>query len=209
MLTNNYIESWHNQLKTVFLWREENRRLDKLVFVLVEEVEYFLRQEDDRILSNNGAMNKYQKMQKVREMEAEKLTADEVSAMISRSLGHSEDKCGEWQVLSFSEEEVVYDVAVSVDLLVVSCSCLDFEHRRRPCKHMYLLARFLCLKVCLPPVSLPAAKESAPANVTDDVQQETRSAVKTKAERCIQVEKTFHHFNTDLTRMPIYGTDAD
>ena len=41
MLTNNYIESWRSQLKTAFLRRERNRRLDKLVFVLVEEVEFF------------------------------------------------------------------------------------------------------------------------------------------------------------------------
>ncbi|KAI8332187.1 hypothetical protein BD560DRAFT_308886, partial [Blakeslea trispora] len=132
MYFRNCIKTTHNQLKTVFLGRARNRRLNKLVFVLVEEVEYFLRQESDRILGNNGAMTKYQKMQRVREMEAEKLTADEVSAMISRSFGHFEDKCGEWQVLSFSEEEVVYSVVVNGDLLVVSCSCLDFEHRRRP-----------------------------------------------------------------------------
>ncbi|OBZ87522.1 hypothetical protein A0J61_04426 [Choanephora cucurbitarum] len=116
-------------------------------------------------------------------MEAKKLTADEVS-----------DKCNEWQFLSFSEEEVVYDIVVNVDLLVVSCSCLGFEHRRR----LYLL-----------PTSLLAAEEGVSANVTDEAQQKTRSTVKIKAERCVQIEKALHHFNTDLTRMSSYGTDAD
>ena len=154
-------------------------------------------------------MSKYQKEQRVREMEAEKLTADEVSDMISHSFEHFEDKCGEWQVLSFSEEEVVYSVVVNDDLLVVSCSCLDFEHRRRPCKHMYLLARFLSLKVYLPSASLSAAEDNLPANATNEVQQETRDAVKIKAERCVQIERTLHHFNTDLGRMSNYATDAD
>ena len=137
------------------------------------------------------------------------MIADEVSAMVSRSFGHFEDKCGEWQVSSLSEEEVVYDVAVSVDLLVVSCSCLDFEHRRRPCKYMYLLARFLSLKIYLPSDFLPAAEDTLPVGVSDEVQQETRSAVKIKAERCVQIERTLHHFNTDLGRMSNYATDAD
>ena len=70
-------------------------------------------------------------------------------------------------------------------------------------------ALFFSLKVYLLPTSLLAAEESVPANVTDEAQQKTRSTVKIKAERCVQIEKALHHFNTDLTRMSSYGTDAD
>ena len=35
MEMNNNIESWHNQLKTNYLQRKRNRRLDHLIFILV------------------------------------------------------------------------------------------------------------------------------------------------------------------------------
>ncbi|KAG1499402.1 hypothetical protein G6F45_012748 [Rhizopus arrhizus] len=73
MLTNNYIESWHNQLKTVFLGRVRNKRLDKLVSVLVNDVEYYLNQEFERVVQGNGAMSPFFKQQRLRELEAEEV----------------------------------------------------------------------------------------------------------------------------------------
>ncbi|ORE16062.1 hypothetical protein BCV71DRAFT_156406, partial [Rhizopus microsporus] len=37
--TNSFIESWHNQLKTVYLGRKRNRQVDRLISVLVDDVE--------------------------------------------------------------------------------------------------------------------------------------------------------------------------
>ncbi|OAD78862.1 hypothetical protein PHYBLDRAFT_140913 [Phycomyces blakesleeanus NRRL 1555(-)] len=59
MFTNNYIESWHNQLKTVFMKRFRNKRLDKLIFIFVHNVEYYLSQKYDRVMSNNEAMSAF------------------------------------------------------------------------------------------------------------------------------------------------------
>ncbi|KAI8880339.1 hypothetical protein K501DRAFT_151502, partial [Backusella circina FSU 941] len=39
METNNYIESWYNQLKTTYLKRKPNRRLHRLIYILVNDVE--------------------------------------------------------------------------------------------------------------------------------------------------------------------------
>lgn len=64
MLTNNYIESWHSQLKTIFLGRARNKRLDKLTFVLVNDVEYYLTQEFERVLQDNDAMCGFFKQQR-------------------------------------------------------------------------------------------------------------------------------------------------
>ncbi|OBZ81279.1 hypothetical protein A0J61_10673 [Choanephora cucurbitarum] len=74
---------------------------------------------------------------------------------------------------------------------------------------MYLLARFLSLEVYLPSASLPTTEDTLPVGVRDEVHQETRNAVKVKAERCVQIERTLHHFNTDMGRMSNYATDAD
>jgi hypothetical protein len=42
METNNYIEGWHNQLKTNYLQRKRNRRLDHLIFILVDDHTHFM-----------------------------------------------------------------------------------------------------------------------------------------------------------------------
>ncbi|KAI9309772.1 hypothetical protein BX666DRAFT_1811782, partial [Dichotomocladium elegans] len=49
METNNYVESWHNQLKTVYMRRKQNRRFDSLIFLLVDEIEFDLQWEIRRL----------------------------------------------------------------------------------------------------------------------------------------------------------------
>ncbi|OAD78114.1 hypothetical protein PHYBLDRAFT_141980 [Phycomyces blakesleeanus NRRL 1555(-)] len=44
-LTNNYIESWHNQLKTIYLNHIHIRRLDRLIFILTNDVEFYYKEE--------------------------------------------------------------------------------------------------------------------------------------------------------------------
>ncbi|EPB87318.1 hypothetical protein HMPREF1544_05843, partial [Mucor circinelloides 1006PhL] len=39
MEANNYVESWHNQLKTVYLHRKRDRRVNRLIYILVNDVE--------------------------------------------------------------------------------------------------------------------------------------------------------------------------
>ncbi|OAD75766.1 hypothetical protein PHYBLDRAFT_165752 [Phycomyces blakesleeanus NRRL 1555(-)] len=56
-LTNNYIESWHNQLKTIYFGCTRIRRLDRLVFILTNDVEFFYDEEVERIHIQNGQMD--------------------------------------------------------------------------------------------------------------------------------------------------------
>ncbi|KAI9272145.1 hypothetical protein EDC94DRAFT_655555 [Helicostylum pulchrum] len=39
MESNNFVESWYNQLKTTYLERKRNRRADHLAFILVNDIE--------------------------------------------------------------------------------------------------------------------------------------------------------------------------
>ncbi|OAD81554.1 hypothetical protein PHYBLDRAFT_184638 [Phycomyces blakesleeanus NRRL 1555(-)] len=82
MLTNNYIESWHNQLKTVFMKKSRNKRLDKLVFVLVLNIEYYLTQKYKHVMANNGPMSSFTRQQRIHEMEAEEVDDDDREMMI-------------------------------------------------------------------------------------------------------------------------------
>ncbi|KAJ8657637.1 hypothetical protein O0I10_006703 [Lichtheimia ornata] len=49
MDTNNYVETWHNQLKSVYLNRYPTRRLDTLIHKLVEEINVDLQYELNRL----------------------------------------------------------------------------------------------------------------------------------------------------------------
>lgn len=71
LLTNNYIESWHNQLKSVFLRRSRNKRLDRLIFVLTNEVEYYYQEEFDRVEVNHGTMTAAEKEKRRVQLAAE------------------------------------------------------------------------------------------------------------------------------------------
>ncbi|KAI9345424.1 hypothetical protein BD770DRAFT_328643, partial [Pilaira anomala] len=52
METNNYVESWHNQLKTTCLKRKPNRRVDGLIYVLVNDVGEVCQQNVKRLMLN-------------------------------------------------------------------------------------------------------------------------------------------------------------
>lgn len=61
MLTNNYVESWHNQLKTVYLQRKYPRRIDFLIYTLVEEVELDMVSIIKQRAARNGALTNHQR----------------------------------------------------------------------------------------------------------------------------------------------------
>ncbi|CAO3697324.1 unnamed protein product [Rhizopus microsporus] len=56
METNNYVENWHNQLKTSYLQRRRNRRVDRLMYILVNDVEEDFISNINRIRMNVGRM---------------------------------------------------------------------------------------------------------------------------------------------------------
>ena len=53
METNNYIKSWYNQLKTNYL----QRRLDLLIFILVDDVHTDFMHNTARMAANIGRMS--------------------------------------------------------------------------------------------------------------------------------------------------------
>ncbi|EPB91426.1 hypothetical protein HMPREF1544_01748 [Mucor circinelloides 1006PhL] len=80
METNNYIESWHNQLKTVYLHRKRNRMVDRLIYILVNDVEPDSIQNISRITLKIGRMGPEERR---RELDAEAINEAIVSTMIN------------------------------------------------------------------------------------------------------------------------------
>lgn len=147
MLTNNFIESWHNQLKSVYLMRSRNRRLDRLVYILTVEVEYDLEREKQRILENTGAMTRAQRERRRVEIAAEQITPERRNVMIAGPSGErandvdSDDThaTGSYTIESFTTEDTVYSVSVDSNRIIQSCTCYYFRRNQKACKHMHLL----------------------------------------------------------------------
>ncbi|OBZ89015.1 hypothetical protein A0J61_02927 [Choanephora cucurbitarum] len=108
-------------------------------------------------------------------------------------------------MISRSESEA----SGKADFLAASCSCLDFEYRRRPCKHMYLLARFATLDVYFPSDALPVSTLALVSNEDSQTVEARRHTIKNKVKRYVEVEKTLHHLNSDALRMSNYMSDEE
>ncbi|KAG1573839.1 hypothetical protein G6F50_002496 [Rhizopus delemar] len=141
MRTNNYIESWHNQLKSVYLKRIKNRRLDRLVFILTNDVESDLKLDVERICSEVGRMGPELRRRRQREMVADNIPEDRMIEMISK------DGDTQYTVESFNQENILYVVKINEDGKSASCSCSYFKFNSAVCKHMYLLQRHINIEV--------------------------------------------------------------
>ncbi|KAG1042333.1 hypothetical protein G6F43_011928 [Rhizopus delemar] len=137
MRTNNYIESWHNQLKSVYLKRIKNRRLDRLVFILTNDVESDLKLDVERICSEVGVMGPELRRRRQREMVADSVPEGRMIEMISN------DGDTQYTVESFNQENILYVVKINEDGKIASCSCsyfkfnsaLRFSQEWKPCSH--------------------------------------------------------------------------
>ncbi|KAG2211417.1 hypothetical protein INT45_013278 [Circinella minor] len=129
--SNAFIESWHNQLKSVYL----------------------KHQERNRIMSNSDRMGPLQNEQSQREYRASLISANMILAMICNP--HHENvsspMTGIWIVWSFvthvTRSTPDYNVTVNENMHIDSCNCSDYMHRHAPCKHMYLLRNFTSMQI--------------------------------------------------------------
>jgi hypothetical protein len=115
-----------------------NHCLEKLVFILVNDVEFYLDQEFDRVLTNNGRMSAFMREQRIRQMETEAIAPGHAVVMIEAD--GVVDCIESWIVQSFRDENIAYAIKVSsATNQILSCACFDFQRRCQPCKHIYLL----------------------------------------------------------------------
>ncbi|CEP13527.1 hypothetical protein [Parasitella parasitica] len=136
METNNFIESWHNQLKTTYMGRKRNRRVDRLIFILVNDVEPDYIHNICRISLNIGRMGPEERKRRRREMDAAGINEAVLSIMIEEP----DKESNVYRVKSFTDELLFYDIDV-IDREMRTCSCSEFQWHEIACKHMYLLRR--------------------------------------------------------------------
>ena len=89
MMMNNFIELWHGQLKVNYLKHVCNKRFDRLIFILIHDMEFYFENKMECILSNNGRMGPVANQQSRRRFRASLIPAHEISAMIHNPEGES------------------------------------------------------------------------------------------------------------------------
>lgn len=77
METNNYAESWHNQLNTTSLGRKRNGRVNRLVLILVKDFIHNI----NRIRAKVGRIGPEERRRRRKEMEAEAINAESMMSM--------------------------------------------------------------------------------------------------------------------------------
>lgn len=122
--TNMFVEAFHRKLKTVYLQKKQNRRIDKLVFTLLKiardiAFEGLRKEEVGKRTHRICEVTK-------RCLAAKKMMTDGIKAVIT-------DKENSWHVKSSMRQEVLYVVTVNKKV----CDCLFKCRNCRACVHMY------------------------------------------------------------------------
>lgn len=135
METNNFVESWHNQLKTFYLERRHNRRVDRLIYILVHDVQFDMDHNVERATHNIGRMSAGERAARIREVAAETIPDAILGDMVEMNPEQSSV-----MVASFSDPDEHYTISLQGETMM-RCECPDYTYRRTPCKHMYVAKR--------------------------------------------------------------------
>ena len=137
--TNMHIESFHRLLKVVYLEGKHNRRLDRLLSIL-------LKIARDKYFERVTKEHKGKKSHRIREINKRHKNAEEMIASGAKPIQQSPTK---WNLMSLSSPGVSYTIQIcehvnctckiicnscKVCSQTYSCSCVDYA-----CKHIHLI----------------------------------------------------------------------
>lgn len=141
METNNYVESWHNQLKSIYLKRHPNRRVDRLVYILTNDVLKEYEATTTRLMLGLGRTRRLFRGGRSRSHAADAADAITSVGEMLTARYHNNGDISAIEVNSFTQGNLTYHVSVA-NRELRSCDCESFRrHNDVPCKHMYLCTR--------------------------------------------------------------------
>ncbi|KAI9362667.1 hypothetical protein BD770DRAFT_315986 [Pilaira anomala] len=142
METNNFVESWHNQLKSTYLERKRNIRADRLLYIIANDIGPDFIANTNRIQLNNiGRMGPEERRRRRRELDAESISEEVIPLLMEEVEDDQSNNESIFLVKSFTTNSVEYRISVIEDGMK-SCTCPDFTWNSIACKHMYLLRRY-------------------------------------------------------------------
>ena len=141
--TNMYLESFHRLLKVVYLESKQNRRLDRLLNVL-------LKIARDKAFGQFQKIHKGKNTHRIAEIRKRHQNAHEMVAGGSIPAQHSENA---WKVKSQQDSEKHYIVHIALEscdcklrcsscnacIHMYSCTCVDSAIHTTVCKHMHIV----------------------------------------------------------------------
>ncbi|KAI9246777.1 hypothetical protein BY458DRAFT_494702 [Sporodiniella umbellata] len=121
-------------IRISYLSREKNRRADRLIYFLANDVEFDYFQK-----INNNSLNIVRMSPEERRRQRRELTTKSVNEFImSTVIIESEEENGLYRVNPFTVEGLFHEIEV-LNQEMKTCSCEDFKWNRIACKHMNLL----------------------------------------------------------------------
>ncbi|KAF9915717.1 hypothetical protein BX616_005553 [Lobosporangium transversale] len=132
MDTNNYVESWHNHLKSHFLRGHTNCRGDRLIYLLSHDVDDFYQALAMRSVVRHGRHSKGEKLDILQERCLDNKSIEDLRDLVIYVEGH-------YCVISPTTGRGMYNVRVDESNTITGCNCQFFISKRRPCMHMLVL----------------------------------------------------------------------
>lgn len=126
----------------MYMERRRNRRVDRLIYILVHDVETDYKLNTQRVSIDIGRMGPVACERRKRMIAAENISGNLFESMIEQ-VTDDDGNIASINVMSFTQDGLSYRIELE-DHHMSSCSCRDFQWHRIPCKHMYLVPRASC-----------------------------------------------------------------
>ena len=129
--TNNFVESWHSTLKSVYLGSARKQRTDVLVHILLHEVLPDFRVKVAKVLTGL-------EKRRMTKIEMEQRSSSVSLANAASYLNFDVELQGDQysrivNVRSFGDESVQYAVALSAEGEIKSCTCRHMTNFKSVC----------------------------------------------------------------------------
>ncbi|KIJ32606.1 hypothetical protein M422DRAFT_265491 [Sphaerobolus stellatus SS14] len=169
--TNNFIESWHSNLKKNYIGRGRRQRIDYIIHILSQDVvPDYMRAH---VRSGLGFRGRHLCEA---EMKAKKLADELPYADASTRVIELESESTDTmvQVESFTQDDIYYTITIEEEK-ITSCTCSAYTESLLTCKHIFLALRFTNYAIFLPHVIIPKRRA---VEIDDDEEVEHQRAHK-------------------------------
>ncbi|KAG0367498.1 hypothetical protein BGX24_003200, partial [Mortierella sp. AD032] len=141
--TNNYVEYWHNLLKSNHLRHHYQARADRILYILADVVLEALKKDEFGEVIRVGPRTKGEVLDILRQRDVQAMTEETIQKQVLFSDGR-------YCVESITFPGIYYELSLT-DSLINSCTCEYFLRHRRLCKHILMAIRKFPDNLRLPP----------------------------------------------------------
>lgn len=177
--TNNYVESWHNNLKSGYLGGSRKQRTDILVHLLLREVLPDFRVKVARV-SMGLERRRLSNSEKAQLQKCKEISSETAASLVRHSVVESGDAEFSEVILvkSFTIDDQEYVITLNSASAMSCCSCSYMAESKSVCKHMFLAQDVFGYSISYDTRlsdkwdgcrnTLPASNAQSSSNINDD-----------------------------------------